>query len=240
MTWSKEWTIENVEQNFKVIGVIEREDVAQLIADAKELRKMKTIQMVVSARGEREWTEEDAAACGCNYRGEPCERCWALGWKLGAPEQSGAALSPAGGGVVSDAARDVLAERSRQVTAEGWTPEHDDEHEWGELAGASWCYARHVNARSWVYPERPENYQCEPAPESWPLDAEWWKPSSPRRDLVKAGALILAEIERIDRLNAKPQAKCDCPKGVCQQWFLASDEVGEECRSVYPTGERND
>lgn len=117
-----------------------------------------------------------------------------------------AALSPAGGGVVTDAAREVLAERKRQISAEGWTPEHDDEHEWGELAGAAGYYALHVNARGWVYPERPEDYQCEPAPGSWPWDAEWWKPSSPRRDLVKAGALILAEIERIDRANAKPQA----------------------------------
>jgi hypothetical protein len=28
---------------------------------------------------------------------------------------------------------------------------------------------------------------------------EWWKPTNRRRDLVKAGALILAEIERLDR-----------------------------------------
>lgn len=32
-----------------------------------------------------------------------------------------------------------------------------------------------------------------------PWDEKWWKPKNPRRDLVKAGALILAEIERIDR-----------------------------------------
>lgn len=28
---------------------------------------------------------------------------------------------------------------------------------------------------------------------------EWWKPTNRRRDLVKAAALILAEIERLDR-----------------------------------------
>lgn len=32
----------------------------------------------------------------------------------------------------------------------------------------------------------------------WPWSLNWFKPSSPRRDLVKAGALILTEIERID------------------------------------------
>ncbi|MEB3421767.1 hypothetical protein VK682_24660 [Salipiger manganoxidans] len=33
----------------------------------------------------------------------------------------------------------------------------------------------------------------------WPWDRKWWKPTTPRRDLVKAGALIVAEIERLDR-----------------------------------------
>lgn len=33
----------------------------------------------------------------------------------------------------------------------------------------------------------------------WPWQRKWWKPKDPRRDLVRAGALIIAEIERIDR-----------------------------------------
>jgi len=33
------------------------------------------------------------------------------------------------------AARDVLAERQRQIAVEGWTPEHDDRHDPGELSG---------------------------------------------------------------------------------------------------------
>lgn len=36
----------------------------------------------------------------------------------------------------------------------------------------------------------------------WPWDEHWWKSTTRRRDLVKAGALVAAEIERIDRLNA--------------------------------------
>lgn len=39
----------------------------------------------------------------------------------------------------------------------------------------------------------------------WTWDRSWWKPTNRRRDLVKAGALILAEIERLDR--AAPEAE---------------------------------
>lgn len=84
---------------------------------------------------------------------------------------------------LSKAAQDVLAERQRQITAEGWTLEHDDAHTKRELAAAATCYAS-------VYPL---------AASYWPWDLEWWKPTDHRRNLVKAGALILAEIERLDR-----------------------------------------
>ncbi|HGT2666460.1 TPA: ead/Ea22-like family protein [Raoultella planticola] len=90
---------------------------------------------------------------------------------------------------VNAAAAAVLAERKRQVAAEGWTPGHDDEYEHGELADAAGCYALSS-----------ELFDCagEP-PRPWPWPDEWWKPTNRRRDLVKAGALILAEIERLDR-----------------------------------------
>jgi hypothetical protein len=39
----------------------------------------------------------------------------------------------------------------------------------------------------------------EGTPLFWPWEASWFKPSTARRDLIKAGALILAEIERLDR-----------------------------------------
>ena len=92
---------------------------------------------------------------------------------------------------VTAAAADVLAERKRQVTTEGWTPGHDDEYEHGELADAAGCYALSS-----------ELFDCagEP-PRPWPWPDEWWKPTNRRRDLVKAGALILAEIERLDRAS---------------------------------------
>lgn len=96
---------------------------------------------------------------------------------------------------VTDAARDVLAERQRQVMSEGWTPEHDDEHDMGELAHAAAWYSVDPNMRN-ALDERGLGF--------WPWAQEWWKPSTPRRDLVKAGALILAEIERIDRASSAP------------------------------------
>ncbi|MCC3679189.1 hypothetical protein LLE81_00060 [Staphylococcus epidermidis] len=98
----------------------------------------------------------------------------------------------AGAPLLSTAARDVLAERNRQITAEGWTPAHDDEHSEGEMADAAGCYA-HAAAGWNTYSAR----------DRWPWSLKWWKPSTPRRDLVKAGALILAEIERLDRAAAK-------------------------------------
>lgn len=102
---------------------------------------------------------------------------------------------------------DVIAERQRQIIAEGWTPEHDDQHASSEMAGAAACYARHVNARGWVYSHNPSDYQSETESSNWPWDASWWKPTNPRRDLVKAGALILAEIERLDRAAAKVEGE---------------------------------
>jgi len=84
---------------------------------------------------------------------------------------------------------DVLAERVRQITHKGWTPEHDDEHNAGEMAQAAACYA---------YPYITAIVGLN----AWPWTIEWFKPGDPRRNLVKAGALILAEIERIDRTAA--------------------------------------
>ncbi|MEC5739841.1 ead/Ea22-like family protein [Klebsiella pneumoniae] len=92
---------------------------------------------------------------------------------------------------VTAAADDVLAERKRQVTTEGWTPEHDDQHVNFEMAIAGGLYA--ISAVDSHHKLRNS------APSAWPWDRKWWKPDGPRRDLVKAGALILAEIERLDR-----------------------------------------
>jgi hypothetical protein len=100
---------------------------------------------------------------------------------------------------LSPGALAIIAERRRQIEGEGWTAEHDDkQHETGELAmaGAAYVFGA-VNAFGAFPGDKP--------PVFWPWSREWWKPQDYRRDLVRAGALILAEIDRHDR-NRKPQA----------------------------------
>lgn len=77
----------------------------------------------------------------------------------------------------------IGAERARQIAVEGWTPEHDIENADGQLARAAACYALG---------------RCPPG--LWPWGEQWWKPTTPERNLEKAGALIAAEL---DRLSAK-------------------------------------
>lgn len=106
------------------------------------------------------------------------------------------------------AAADVMAERKRQIDKEGWTPEHDDRHTGGDMALAAASYA--ANAATWIgiNPNLPEEkYAVLANPFRWPWAKKWWKPTNPRRDLIKAAALILAEIERLDRLPAPPKGE---------------------------------
>lgn len=80
----------------------------------------------------------------------------------------------------------IATERRRQVEAEGWTAEHDAEHAEGDLYEAAIAYLLGIG--------EPEGM---PPPDPWPWGAEWYKPSAdPLRTLVKAGALIAAEIDR--------------------------------------------
>ncbi len=106
---------------------------------------------------------------------------------------------------LSPAAQDVLLERERQIKVEGWSDNHDDEHRNGELAKAAAAYARHAAAYAAFNPAIGlEAYRAvERDRVGFPWPAKWWKPKDPRRDLVRAGALILAEIERLDRAAAK-------------------------------------
>ena len=91
----------------------------------------------------------------------------------------------------SIAAQDILAERRRQIREEGWSADHDDTESRGELASAAATYAlRSIGITSFD-------------DETWPWDREWLKSGPPRRMLIKAGALILADLERLDRLAAK-------------------------------------
>lgn len=83
----------------------------------------------------------------------------------------------------------ILLERIRQVEKEGWTHLHDDEHDNGELVDAAICYLGHVNV-------------AEPSP-GWPFDEMWWKPEDREANLIRAGALIAAELDRLYRCRRK-------------------------------------
>lgn len=94
----------------------------------------------------------------------------------------------------SVAAREVLAERRRQIDEENFRAVDDDNYVNGSLAAAASCYAMAAARKNCLGWE----------PLGWPWHYSWWKPTTARRDLVKAGALILAEIERLDRLPSAP------------------------------------
>lgn len=105
----------------------------------------------------------------------------------------------------------IAAERQRQLEREGYASEHDDRWDAGELARAAACYAM---------PERlyiEQRYAAGPAfVDPWPWYDEFDKRKQQAnypnaiptegperlRMLVKAGALIAAEIDRLARAQA--------------------------------------
>jgi hypothetical protein len=101
---------------------------------------------------------------------------------------------------LTDAMRDVCLERQRQISKEGWTARHDDSHDEGDLALAAACYAV---ADDWGGGMTTATNYAKKIRDTilflWPWDWSWWKATDRRRNLVKAGALIIAEIERLDR-----------------------------------------
>lgn len=91
----------------------------------------------------------------------------------------------------------IAEERQRQISIEGWTSEHDDQHYHRELNKAAQCYCEAgVEAAAFGF------VSSFTGRDRWPWEREWWKPSEdPVRNLVKAGALIAAEIDRLHRLK---------------------------------------
>ena len=83
----------------------------------------------------------------------------------------------------------IAAERERQVAVEGWTPEHDDAHGDRALAKAAGVYAMPFNGSwketLWPFPE--------------PFKHAERTVAGRIRELSKAGALVAAEIDRLQR-----------------------------------------
>lgn len=77
---------------------------------------------------------------------------------------------------------EIKEERVRQQQQEGWTADHDDKHDNNSLsiAAASYCLETSM---------------------IWPWEIETFKLKDRRKNLIRAAALIVAEIERLDREN---------------------------------------
>jgi hypothetical protein len=109
----------------------------------------------------------------------------------------------------SGALSDVAAERRRQVEKEGWSHEHDDGHGDGAMAVAGACYALYAASRiTTEHPSWKDKY-AGLSYELWPWDEEWRKPKDTRRDLIRAAALLVAEIERLDRAATERRKASD-------------------------------
>lgn len=83
----------------------------------------------------------------------------------------------------------IEAERQRQIDVEGWTSEHDDEHAHGEMLQAALIYRAHARGEILQHNE-------DGTPHGWPWELAWWKPKDPLSDLVRAGALCMADADR--------------------------------------------
>jgi len=89
----------------------------------------------------------------------------------------------------------IAQERQRQVEQEGYSAEQDDQHKKEQLVFAAMAYC-------WAgKSDRPGNYTTI-AYSAWPWDREAWKPKDRLSNLVRAGALIAAEIDRFLREGA--------------------------------------
>lgn len=107
-------------------------------------------------------------------------------------------------------AETITRERLRQLSVEKFTLSHDDRYIKGELVWAAHEYLFMAGVQisgNYTVNEWKESWpESGGVPSNWPKtwDKSWWKPSDdPIRNLAKAGALIAAEIDRLDRVSMK-------------------------------------
>ena len=154
--------------------------------------------LAAAAASRARWNAEQAVA-DVGFLDEP-GRSLAIEAATTAALTYAASMSPS---AASPAIMAVAIERARQVSALGWTPEHDDRHDRDlALPRAAACYAlagTGGNGPFWI--TRHQTPQ-----QVWPYRWEW-KPKDRRTNLVRAAALLIAEIERIDRVEEKEDGK---------------------------------
>ncbi|MDV7889672.1 hypothetical protein [Pseudomonas aeruginosa] len=168
------------DQHERIVGALDqlREALEWNQAGQRELLRSVTAErdaaLAKVAELDQALAEKDPFGAKLNRISEKLERCDAL-----------LAARAAQAGQVPQAWLDVQAERRRQIEAKGWTPEHDDLYCSAELPRAAAAYIL--------------NGANDEAPAIWSFSAKWWKPRDARANYVRAAALILAEIERLDR-----------------------------------------
>ncbi len=86
----------------------------------------------------------------------------------------------------------IAEERKRQIMTEGYMPTHDDQWKNNELAYAASVY---------TLPEKGRHI------DEWPFGEKKYHPlpMNRKKELIKAAALIVAEIERLERLEKQEQ-----------------------------------
>ena len=96
----------------------------------------------------------------------------------------------------------IEEERKEQIERHGYVQGHDDFHDVNEIAWAAVSYAMPYGFQS-DFPHNNGNIQLSRLA-FWPWDEEYFKPSNDRiKELKKAGALIAAEIDRLQRLKQR-------------------------------------
>lgn len=96
----------------------------------------------------------------------------------------------------------IAIERDRQIHDLGINHEHDDQHIEGELSAAAATYALHAAGFADANSIQGDNTVFHNVVEIWPFDeSEWSGRTEKIPALIKAGALIAAEIDRLQRLN---------------------------------------
>jgi hypothetical protein len=92
---------------------------------------------------------------------------------------------------MSEATKLIQEERQRQIDTEGWSCEHDAEHTDGALLTAAAVYLHYGTDKADPLDENG-------IPVNWPWEAEWFKPKDRKSNLVRGGALCLAEDNRLN------------------------------------------